>query len=93
MFPDKRDKPLTLFVHVYRFKYSENKKDDKFSPCLTPTVHSKNSELNPLTRTFDLIPLYILVIILKHFPSILFDNTLFHTIYSTMTSTKTCLVL
>lgn len=84
MFPDKRDKPLTLFVHVYRFKYSENKKGDKFSHCLTPTVHSKNSELNPLT---------ILVILLKHFPSILFDNTLFHTIYSTMTSTKTCLVL
>ena len=37
------------------FKYIVNKKGDKFSPCLTPLKHLKNSVLPSCVRTLDLI--------------------------------------
>ena len=52
------------------FKYNENRKDDTFSHCLTPTSQAIKSENSFLWVIHDLILLYTFLIILKHFPSI-----------------------
>ena len=73
--------PLQLLSHR---KYSKslinkaNNTGDKFSPCLTPQKLEKKEDCSPLYETHDLIPLYMLKIIWKHFPLILLANSYFH---------------
>ena len=47
-----------------------NKKGDRFSPCLTPTLQLKNWLLPSLVVILDLIVLYVLWMKSKHFPLI-----------------------
>ena len=49
-----------------------NKRGDKFSPCLSPTCDSKNSDCMPLAITHDLMDLYIFNITRRTFPDISF---------------------
>ena len=53
-------------------------KSDKFATCLTPILHWKYSDLQPLCTILDLIPSYMLNIILKHFPLMLELNNICH---------------
>ena len=57
-----------------------NKRGDKFSPCLSPTCDSKNSDYMPLAISHDLMDLYIFNITRRTFPDIPHDISFFQRI-------------
>ena len=71
--------PTTLFSvkkSSMSFKNKLNKRGERFSPCRTPILLMKKSVVLLLTRTHDLIFLYILCITRKHLPFILYLDIL-----------------
>ena len=66
--------PLACFVIKYAlrsFKKIENKKRERFSPCLTTGMHGKNINALSFATTLEFILLYIFCISVKHLPFIL----------------------
>ena len=58
------------------FKNKTKRNGDKFSPCLTPLLHGKNSDIEFLYTIRDFVSLYIFTITLNIFPFILLSSNL-----------------